>query len=99
MHAGAYGCALGLGDGQSAADSYVGYCMRRVELLRYHGVRPILVFDGQRLPMKAVEHAARADLRDKSRAEAHEAVARGDTDAAEKACAMCSPLVYMYSSL
>lgn len=39
---------------------YVTYCMDRVRLLRGCGVVPVLVFDGGRLPMKALEEASRA---------------------------------------
>jgi hypothetical protein len=49
--------------------------------------------------MKAVEHAARADTRDKSRAEAHEAVARGDHDAAEKVTEVVSAMLVPSSPL
>lgn len=31
---------------------HIDYCMHRVNLLRHHGVKPILVFDGGPLPMK-----------------------------------------------
>lgn len=31
---------------------YVGFCMKRVNLLLEHGVEPIMVFDGASLPIK-----------------------------------------------
>lgn len=31
---------------------YVAFCMKRVNLLRHHGVEPIMVFDGASLPVK-----------------------------------------------
>ena len=34
--------------------------MRRVEMLRRHGVTPVIVFDGGRLPMKREEEGSRS---------------------------------------
>ena len=34
--------------------------MRLVEMLRHHGVHPVVVFDGGRLPMKGEEEGSRA---------------------------------------
>ena len=42
------------------ARRYVDYCMRLVEMLRHHGVHPMVVFDGGRLPMKGKEEGSRA---------------------------------------
>lgn len=39
--------------------SYVKYAMTRIEMLRYHGVTPYVVFDGDRLPAKARTEADR----------------------------------------
>jgi exonuclease-1 len=38
---------------------YVTYCMSRVEMLRRHGVDPVIIFDGGRLPLKAEEEDTR----------------------------------------
>ena len=38
---------------------FVRYCMSRIEMLIHHGVTPIVVFDGGRLPMKADEEDSR----------------------------------------
>lgn len=47
-----YGCAFELATGK-ATDAYVHYMLRKVQLLRACGVGGvILVFDGQRLPLK-----------------------------------------------
>lgn len=56
---GAYGCAVALQMGEET-DSYVAYCLQRVQLLLHHGVKPVMVFDGASLPMKAPESEARA---------------------------------------
>ncbi|XP_074322058.1 exonuclease 1-like [Apium graveolens] len=39
---------------------HIGYCMHRVNMLRHHGVKPILVFDGGHLPMKSEQENKRA---------------------------------------
>lgn len=41
---------------------YIDYCIHRINLLRQHGVVPVLVFDGGVLPMKAEEEVKRARL-------------------------------------
>ena len=38
---------------------YVQYCMQRIALLQEHGVIPVVVFDGGRLPMKQDEESGR----------------------------------------
>lgn len=38
---------------------YVTFCMRRVSLLRHHGAKPIMVFDGASLPVKSGKHFER----------------------------------------
>ncbi|RZR82324.1 hypothetical protein BHM03_00008711 [Ensete ventricosum] len=39
---------------------HIDYCMHRVNLLRHHGVKPILVFDGGILPMKIEQEIKRS---------------------------------------
>lgn len=39
---------------------YIDYCLHRINLLRHHGVQPVLVFDGACLPMKSDEEIKRA---------------------------------------
>lgn len=43
----------------AARSRYVDYCMRLVDMLRRHGVLPVVVFDGGRLPMKGEEEVSR----------------------------------------
>lgn len=38
---------------QRASCSYVNFAMRKVNMLRYHGVTPLIVFDGGHLPAKS----------------------------------------------
>lgn len=35
------------------------FCMKRVNLMRQHGVEPIMVFDGASLPLKGGKHLER----------------------------------------
>ena len=51
LHKGAFGCAEQLARGQYT-DGYVKYIMKYVNLLLYHNIKPILVFDGRNLPSK-----------------------------------------------
>nr|XP_025885131.1 exonuclease 1 isoform X2 [Solanum lycopersicum] len=51
LHKGALSCSKELCKGIPTT-KHIDYCMHRVNLLRHHGVKPILVFDGGPLPMK-----------------------------------------------
>ncbi|KAJ7522352.1 hypothetical protein O6H91_18G007700 [Diphasiastrum complanatum] len=73
LHKGAFTCCKELCKGQPTF-KYVDYCMHKVNLLRHHGVKPLLVFDGGLLPMKAEQEAKRARTRKEhlNRAREHE---------------------------
>jgi exonuclease-1 len=82
LHKGAFSCAMNLAPGgdrwwtrarQEAP--YVKYCVHRARLLRFNGIEPVIVFDGDRLPAKREEEAQRRERR-------REAMKRG-TDARE----------------
>ena len=62
VHAACFQCILRspLNAALRLTHRYVGYCMRLVEMLRHHGVHPVVVFDGGRLPMKGEEEGSRA---------------------------------------
>jgi exonuclease-1 len=51
LHRGSFGCAYDLCMG-NPTKKYIQYCMNRVRLLQDHGIWPIIVFDGDHLPMK-----------------------------------------------
>ena len=55
LHKGAFGCAEQLVQGKPT-DGYIKYVMKYVNLLLYHDIKPILVFDGRNLPSK-VRHS------------------------------------------
>uniref|UniRef100_A0A7S3QXM9 Exonuclease 1 n=1 Tax=Dunaliella tertiolecta TaxID=3047 RepID=A0A7S3QXM9_DUNTE len=59
-------------------------CMDQIRFLRKHGIEPILVFDGDALPMKAAEEEKRNRIRESSFKKACELEAAGDVLSAEK---------------
>ncbi|XP_028398743.1 exonuclease 1-like isoform X2 [Dendronephthya gigantea] len=62
LHKGAYGCALELAEGNDT-DMYVNYVMKRVNMMLYYNLKPILVFDGGYLPSKSEKEAERRNKR------------------------------------
>ena len=56
LHKGAYSCALELQTGnhywkkQNRDAPYVNYCIHRAKMLKFFGIEPVIVFDGDRLP-------------------------------------------------
>eukprot|EP00249_Psilotum_nudum_P001321 c13755_g1_i1 orf=493-2964(+) len=73
LHKAAFACSKELCLGQPTS-KYIDYCMHRINLLRHHGVRPLLVFDGGLLPIKMEQETRRARLRKENldRASEHE---------------------------
>ncbi|XP_053768917.1 exonuclease 1 isoform X2 [Desmodus rotundus] len=62
LHKGAIACAEKLAKGEPT-DKYVGFCMKFVNMLLCHGIKPILVFDGCTLPSKKEVEASRRERR------------------------------------
>ena len=54
LHKGAFGCAEQLVQGRYT-DGYIKYVMKYINILLYHNIKPILVFDGRNLPSKVRE--------------------------------------------
>ncbi|KAL2622243.1 hypothetical protein R1flu_002448, partial [Riccia fluitans] len=73
LHKAAFTCSKDLCEGRPT-DKFIHYCMNRVNLLRHHGVQPLLVFDGGVLPMKMEQEEKRARSRKENllRAQEHE---------------------------
>ncbi|URD88793.1 HhH2 [Musa troglodytarum] len=61
---------------------HIDYCMHRVNLLKHHGVKPILVFDGGILPMKIEQETKRSRTRKENLARAMEHETLGNSSAA-----------------
>ncbi|XP_028902963.1 WD repeat-containing protein 64 isoform X3 [Ornithorhynchus anatinus] len=62
LHKGAFACAEKLAKGEPT-DQYVTFCMKFVNMLLSHGIKPILVFDGCTLPSKKEVEKARRERR------------------------------------
>ncbi|XP_036913377.1 exonuclease 1 [Sturnira hondurensis] len=62
LHKGAIACAEKLAKGEPT-DKYVGFCMKFVNMLLCHGIKPILVFDGCTLPSKKEVEVSRRERR------------------------------------
>ncbi|XP_051849464.1 exonuclease 1 isoform X1 [Antechinus flavipes] len=62
LHKGAFACAEKLAKGEPT-DQYVAFCMKFVNMLLSHGIKPILVFDGCTLPSKKEVEKARRERR------------------------------------
>ncbi|CAI5704035.1 unnamed protein product [Peronospora effusa] len=70
-----YGCALELSIGQET-DQYVQCMLRKVNMIRSYGVaQVVLVFDGQRLPLKSLTQEKRQKHKEENRRRALQAMA------------------------
>ncbi|KAF9988781.1 Rad2 nuclease [Mortierella antarctica] len=71
LHKGAFACAQELCLGQ-VTEKYVTYFMRKIEMFKFFGVKPYVVFDGGYLPSKAVTEQDRLGRREESKKQAME---------------------------
>lgn len=71
LHKGAFACAEKLARGDHT-DQYVYYCMKYVNMLLHHNIKPILVFDGGHLNAKADTEKKRRESREVNRRKAAE---------------------------
>ncbi|KAF9171341.1 Rad2 nuclease [Mortierella sp. AD010] len=76
LHKGAFACAQELCLDQ-ATQKYVTYFMRKIEMFRFFGVKPYIVFDGGYLPSKAITEQDRQSRRDESKKQAMELLRAG----------------------
>src|SRR5688500_10940804 len=77
IHAGICGCAEALFKGEDV-DTYVNYCIQRLEVLVECGVKPYCVFDGRDLPSKRAVEEERQARRAQTRKEVEEMMIRGE---------------------
>ena len=83
LHKGAYGCAFELAQGNDS-NVYINYVMRRVNMMLYYKVKPILVFDGGYLPSKSEKEAERRQRRSEYKSQGLEHLKSGNkTQASE----------------
>ncbi|KMS96666.1 hypothetical protein BVRB_8g200870 [Beta vulgaris subsp. vulgaris] len=81
LHKGALSCSTQLCKGIPTS-RHIDYCIHRVNLLRHYGVKPLLVFDGDNLPMKSEQENKRARSRKDNLARAIEHESSGNSKAA-----------------
>ncbi|KAK9820784.1 hypothetical protein WJX74_002931 [Apatococcus lobatus] len=88
LHRGTYTCSRELCEG-TTTNRHIAFCMGRVDLLLQHGIKPVIVFDGGKLPIKANEEAERSRSRKEQRQKAQDHLAAGNTAAAWECYAKC----------
>ncbi|KAG0341975.1 Rad2 nuclease [Podila humilis] len=76
LHRGVFSCAQELGLGQPT-QKYVTYFMRQIEMFRFFGVKPYVVFDGGYLPSKAATEDERLSRREESKKQAMDLLKAG----------------------
>eukprot|EP00892_Ulva_mutabilis_P007615 jgi/Ulvmu1/5225/UM022_0018.1 len=81
LYKGSYCCPEELCEGRPT-DKFVKYCMSMVDLLRHHGVQPVVVLDGDKMPAKAVTEEQRQSSRAANRERGRQLAAAGNTRAA-----------------
>ena len=93
LHKGAFGCVDALAPGgdrawerrPGATAPYVKYAVHRANMLRHHGIEPVIVFDGDRAPAKRGEERARRERRAALLERGERARAAGDKEGAFRA--------------
>ncbi|CAO1619862.1 unnamed protein product [Sympodiomycopsis kandeliae] len=88
LHRGAYGCAEKLVKGENTT-KYVNYALHRIRLLKHHGVKPYVVFDGDRLPSKSGTEQDRHARRQENLAKARLMEQQGRQSSAFELYAKC----------
>ncbi|KAF9313542.1 Rad2 nuclease [Podila horticola] len=76
LHKGAFACAQEICLGQPT-QKYVTYFMRQIEMFKFFGVKPYVVFDGGYLPSKAATEDDRLSRREESKRQAMELLKSG----------------------
>ncbi|CAB0020367.1 unnamed protein product [Nesidiocoris tenuis] len=93
LHKGAIACAEKLVRGDET-DVYVNYCVKYIDMLLSHNVKPILVFDGRHLPAKAETEKFRRERRNNNKRKAADLLRQDRPDEARnvmKACIDITP--------
>ncbi|KAH8412594.1 hypothetical protein KR009_003523 [Drosophila setifemur] len=88
LHKGVFGCAEKLARGEDT-DVYVQYCLKYVQMLLSYDIKPILVFDGQHLPAKALTEKRRRESRKQSKERAAELLRLGRVEEARSHMRRC----------
>ena len=77
MHRGAVASATELFMKTSPGPQFTRFFMKMVNVLLSHKIRPVIVFDGSKIPMKAAENEVRKTRRDAASAEAQSLLDKG----------------------
>ncbi|XP_053658213.1 exonuclease 1 [Anopheles marshallii] len=93
LHRGAFACAERLARGEST-DTHILYCLKYVQLLLSHNIKPILVFDGQHLPAKAATEAKRRESRANARKRGAELLRQGRIEEARSFLRRCVDITH-----
>lgn len=88
LHKGAFGCAEKLVKGQKT-DGYIVYVMKYVDLLLFHNIKPVLVFDGRNLPSKSETEKKRRENRAKYKKMARDYLIAGQVREARECFQRC----------
>ncbi|XP_063681939.1 exonuclease 1-like [Bolinopsis microptera] len=81
LHRGAFSCAFELATGQPTT-RYVNYIAKRIKLLLYNKVYPVMVFDGCNTPSKKNTNEKRRDVRHANREKGKKLLAEGNKSGA-----------------
>ncbi|KAL5253322.1 hypothetical protein ACHWQZ_G013192 [Mnemiopsis leidyi] len=81
LHRGAFSCAFELATGQPTT-KYVNYIVKRIKLLLYHKIYPIMVFDGCNTPSKKNTNEKRREHRQTNREKGKQLLAEGNKSGA-----------------
>ena len=92
-HKGAFACSFELAQGMNT-DIHIKYCLKYVNMLLSHEIKPILVFDGQHLPAKANTEIKRRESRQNSRKRAVDLMKLGKTDEARQHFRRCVDITH-----
>ncbi|XVE58835.1 hypothetical protein DITRI_Ditri04bG0200800 [Diplodiscus trichospermus] len=86
LHKGAYSCSMEicLNSNSDKKSRYIDYFMHRINLLRYHKITPVVVFDGANIPCKAATENERYRRRKDNRELAMAKLKEGDVKGASE---------------
>ncbi|XP_022737269.1 exonuclease 1 [Durio zibethinus] len=86
LHKGAYSCSMEicLDSNSEKKSRYIDYFMHRVNLLRYHKITPVVVFDGANIPCKAATENERYRRKKDNRESAMAKLKEGDVKGASE---------------
>ncbi|KAK6261410.1 hypothetical protein QUC31_007226 [Theobroma cacao] len=108
LHKGAYSCSMEicLNSNSEKKSRYIDYFMHRINLLRYHKITPVVVFDGANIPCKAAteneRYRRRKDNQELAMAKLKEGDVRGASELFQRAVsitpAMAHQLIHILRS-